>query len=381
MTEWLSSDPLPQLPTSIHMLSLRTSVKGLLRQDPYLGRAAIRAVAGDVTVASAAFAICVPLRDEEALLPGMLIALDHALAQVDESGVVVFVANDTIDGSIELLRQWAKVRSHTTVVVDMSLDPIIRSAPYARRLALELGALLAPDGHLLTTDADTQVDPDWLAVNLRLLGQGADMVCGKVKLDEGDLAALPTRVHECGKLEDDYSRATVHLWSQWTRSEPATPTLQALGASLAIRAKCYRAVGGLPTPSSGEDKALARLAQAHGFAVVSSAEAHVVTSGRMEGRTTGGVSAALRERATTDNPVLDEDLVPIAVLSRRADVWNQLAESTDRAMIFRRRCESDPALTSARMRRLDVERELEIALHLLAASVEQPSHIEYETDA
>ena len=365
----------PSLPSHpaevIDDLQIEQAAERLLRQAPYHGRAAIRSIAGIPPAGPASFCVCVPLRNEEALLPGMLGALDRACNRVSESGVAVFVANDTTDGSIGLLRSWARTSALAVVIVDLTLDPAIRGAPFARHLALELGALMVPNGRLFTTDADTQVDRDWLAANLRLLDQGADMVCGKVDLNKSDLAVLPTRVHECGRLEDDYAEATGQLWRLWTGSDCQAPALQALGASLAIRTECYRAVGGLPTPHSGEDKALARLALAHGFAVVSSDEARVVTSGRTEGRTQGGVSAALRERATTDNPPLDEDLVPVAVLRRRAALWNQLAEGVERTMIFQRACQTDPGLHTPRMCRRDVEREIAVARHHLALLVKQ----------
>ena len=45
---------------------------------------------------------------------------------------------------------------------------------------------------ILTTDADSQVAPNWIAENLAAFGLGADAVLGRIDLDdEGEL--LPRR--------------------------------------------------------------------------------------------------------------------------------------------------------------------------------------------
>ena len=336
----------------------------LLEQDIFAHRVTIDRVLS-FNLASSAFAVCIPVRDEHALLPTMLTALDCALGDTREPGTLVFVVNDTLDDSIALLAEWARARRRSALVADVRFHAEIRGAPHARRLALDIGASLAPHGFLMTTDADTRVDPDWVLANLAHLRDGADLVCGTVTLDERDAEQLPALVHECGALESAYRQSLARLWQQWTGGDELPFRVQALGASLAISTSCYTAIGGLPTPVAGEDKALARLAREHGYGVIQSARARVITSGRIDGRASGGVSDALRERMTSGNPACDEALVPVALLRCRARVWNALAGLVDASSMFERRCEEDPQLSHTRMRRLDVARELEFADQLL----------------
>ena len=282
------------------------------------------------------FAIAVPVRNEEALLPASLAALDAAMKRVEVIGAVVFVVNDSHDASSALILDWARNARRHVLVADTLFADEMRFAPFARRLALDLAAMLAPGGNLLTTDADSRVDPAWLAVKLAALKGGSrpGLRC-VVTIDEADLSRLPASVHECGALERAYKACSASLWHLWTGHDGLPAAIPALAASLAISTRCYRALGGLPTPKSGEDKALARLAGEAGMTIVCRDDALVVTSGRTEGRTPGGVSDALSERATSANPLCDDDLVPIALLHRRAELWNGLAPEPDRAAQLR----------------------------------------------
>ena len=342
-------------------------VRQMLAAEPFRDRAVCMQIATTVQ-APCAFAVCVPVCNEEDLLPTTLAPLDQAFAQADGGeGAAVFVVNDTSDASFALIADWAKRAGRPSLILEVAFDLAIRCAPFARRLALDMGAHIAPAGDLLTTDADTCVAPQWIAANRRLLARQDALVCGTVDLDPADLERLPGRVHECGALERAYGAGLAELWALWTGGAAYPLPVAALGASLAMRAASYRRIGGLPTPSSAEDKALARAARRHGYPVIASQEACVVTSGRTRGRTAGGVSDALRERMTSDNPACDEDLVPVSLLKRRADLWNSLAPLPGREALFLQACSERRLQPNARMRRLDVVREEAIASALLGS--------------
>ena len=340
------------------------AIERLLAQDAFAGRASVRSIF-PIAVACGAFAVCIPVCNEQALLPATLASLEQALSREAQRGSVVFVVNDTDDGSLTILARWASTLRGSTLIVETHFDAAIRGAPFARRLALDIGACLAPRGAVLTTDADTRVHPDWVAANLRHLRGGADLVCGTIRLDEHDASLLPTSVHECGALEREYEQCLARLWQLWTGGSYGLIGIQALGASLAISTRCYRAIGNLPTPAAGEDKALARLVRERGYMVAHAPDVQVVTSGRIEGRASGGVSDALRERMTSKDPSCDEALVPVAVLKRRAHLWNMLAGSTDPYLSYDRQCREDSQLSTMRMRLSDVVRELRIARRIL----------------
>ena len=80
-------------------------------------------------------------------------------------------------------------------VVEARLPPATAHAGAARRAAMDIAeAWLAEggerDGVILTTDADSQVAPNWIAENLAAFEAGAEAVLGRIDLDdEGKLSA------------------------------------------------------------------------------------------------------------------------------------------------------------------------------------------------
>ena len=66
------------------------------------------------------------------------------------------------------------------------------------------------DGVILTTDADSQVAPNWIAENLAAFAAGAEAVLGRIDLDE-EGACLPEALHRRGELEDTYERLLTEL--------------------------------------------------------------------------------------------------------------------------------------------------------------------------
>ena len=121
------------------------------------------------------------------------------------------------------------------------------------------------DGVILTTDADSQVAPNWIAENLAAFADGAEAVLGRIDLDE-EGAYLPEALHRRGELEDTYERLLTELsWlldpldhNPW----PHHATIS--GASLGVTRAAYCRVGRLPRVPLGEDKALIAIAFAPG---------------------------------------------------------------------------------------------------------------------
>ena len=102
-------------------------------------------------------------------------------------------------------------------------------------------------GVILTTDADSQVAPNWIATNLAAFEAGADAVLGRIDLDdEGKL--LPHALHRRGALEDAYEGLLTELSSLLDPLEhnlwPHHATIS--GASLGITRDAYCRVGACP---------------------------------------------------------------------------------------------------------------------------------------
>jgi hypothetical protein len=275
------------------------------------------------------FVVAIPVRDEEQRLPACL----HALArQRDRSGRsisptqvrIVLFANNCTDRSASLARNLSGGLSLDVRIVEARLPPAIAHAGSARRAAMDLAeAWLVEagesDGVILATDADSQVAPDWIAENLAAFAAGAEAVLGRINLDEeGD--QLPEALHRRGALEDTYEKLLTEL--SWLldplEHDPWPHHATISGASLGVTRAAYCRVGRLPRVPLGEDKALVGLLSRHDVRIRHCPTAHVMTSGRTDGRAPGGVADTLAIRSKQPDAFCDEALEPFRTAFARA---------------------------------------------------------------
>ncbi|QWC57278.1 glycosyltransferase [Erythrobacter sp. 3-20A1M] len=336
----------------------------LLQAAPFANRAlCLRQIC--TLAGSFDYAVAVPVRNEAALLGRMLSALGGAMRQAPQRGAAVFVVNDTQDDSVSLITQWARSHAISIALVDTVFAPEIRNAPHARRLALDLAAYVAPEGMLLTTDADSHVGPGWVDTYLTRLAMGADFVCEDVRLDEDELTRLPDSVRRVGEIERAYFNASEQLWHRWTGGRAGPFAIRASGASMAMRTAAYLAVGRLPTPVSGEDSALCAAMLAAGLSVECLADIGTRTSARLEGRTTRGCGDALAQRARLADPPCDAALVPIATLRKRALAFTCWTSQSLESRLHPAGNSRPSHDRSRPMRASELESELELALTML----------------
>jgi Glycosyl transferase family 2 len=275
------------------------------------------------------FVVAIPVRDEEERLPACLGALAQ---QRDRLGrpippklirIVVF-ANNCTDQSASVARALAECWSLNIRVVEARLPPSAAHAGAARRAAMDLAeAWLVEggdaDGVILTTDADSQVAPNWIAANLAAFEAGAEAVLGRIALD-GDGKLLPDALHRRGALEDAYECLLTELsWlldpldhNPW----PHHATIS--GATLGITRNAYCRVGRLPRVPLGEDKALIALLSRQDARIRYCPAVHAVTSGRTQGRAPGGVADTLAIRSREPDAFCDEALEPFRTAFARA---------------------------------------------------------------
>jgi hypothetical protein len=163
------------------------------------------------------------------------------------------------------------------------------------------------------------VAPDWIAENLAAFTAGAEAVLGHIDLDgEGQL--LPDALHQRGALEDTYERLLTEL--SWLldplEHNPWPHHATISGASLGITRTAYCRVGRLPGVSLGEDKALIALLSRQDARIRYCPTAHVITSGRTNGRAPGGVADTLAIRSREPDAFCDDALEPFRTAFARA---------------------------------------------------------------
>ena len=229
-------------------------------------------------------ALGVPVRNEEARLPGLLAALDNQLAAPPFTLCIVF--DNCTDGSERLVARLAAELRYPIVTQSLRSghEP---NAGAARRHAMALALKFAKGGSLLTTDADSQPDPHWIAANLAALEQ-ADIVAGRIVCDGPDaplmhhrLSEYYDRLHAVRRTLDPivWEAEESHHWTS--------------GASLACRSQVYLQLGGFAPIANGEDAAFADSAARAGYRVRRDANVVVRTSSRRTGRAERGFAAAL----------------------------------------------------------------------------------------
>lgn len=245
-----------------------------------------------------------PLKNEADHIVDCLAALDVAAARLGDRVTVVAFANDCLDASLAKLRAFAP-RCIALDIRAASLLSGARHAGWARRLALDAAAShLRRDGDLLlSTDADSQVDPAWLVRTVAHIDAGYDAVAGLALTRKTARDAMDERTRRRFNLIQRYGTAIACLRARQEArvGEPWPRHDYEGGASIALTLGLYHRIGGVPTPPLGEDRALFTAVRAVGRHVRHPVDARVFTSCRLEGRAPGGMADTLNGWATQDD--------------------------------------------------------------------------------
>ena len=260
-----------------------------------------------------AFCVCVPVRNEERRLPVLLAALaaQHLPGRIS----VALCINNSTDGSLNQAQAAAnRWKDRLDIVVDLQTFPEHRAhAGAARRAAMSAGLeRLAdqPNGVLISTDADTRPPSNWLSANLAAIADGADLVGGRLVLDDAE--PISADVAALRRLWDAYWREVRAIEDEIDPSphDPAPRHGDHTGASLAIRAAAYLSAGGVPEQPTGEDRALVIAAQAQRARLVHPLAVWTRVSARTTGRAAGGMAEAMtrfRDQARNGGPIMAPD--------------------------------------------------------------------------
>jgi GT2 family glycosyltransferase len=279
----------------------------------------------------AGVSIAVPAKDEEERIGACLAALEAQTARAPFS--VVVLANNCRDQTAALVRALGRASRLDIHLYEMAFRDCATPAARARRLSTNAAAaLVGHDGVVMTTDADSRVDPDWVEANLRALRGGADLVCGAISPDIWDAGgAFPESVLQRGVFEFQYEQLAAELeyrldptpWDPWPHHRCET------GASLAVTAAALAGAGGVPEVEPGEDRALVNIVRRQGGRVRHAPDVKVVTSCRLDGRARGGWADDLRERVQNPAAPCHDVLEPTLGLVKRARLRGQVRAAWD----------------------------------------------------
>ncbi|MBP0495842.1 glycosyltransferase [Pararoseomonas indoligenes] len=247
---------------------------------------------------SPALVVCIPARNEAERLPRLLRAL---AAQEGPAPLRVLVlANNCTDGTAEAARREA-APSLELRVEEAVLPPDRSHAGGARGLAMGRGAAWlreagATDGVLLSTDADSEPPPHWVAANLAAIAAGAEAVGGAIRIAPEPGAAVPDWLQAAQARVARYweaVRALAHAIDPLPYDPPPRHG-DHTGASLAVTLAAFEAAGGVPAIPTGEDNALVTAIERNGGRLRHPPDVWIAVSAREDGRATGGMAGEVR---------------------------------------------------------------------------------------
>ena len=221
-----------------------------------------------------AIGVVVPAHDEQALLPACLAALRVAARHPALRGIPVHLVP-----VLDACSDDSGAAAPGAIEVTARNVGVARAAGFAEVLRREAGRPAA-GLWLATTDADSTVPPDWLAVQVGLAVAGADVVAGTVRVRDWSEQPVAVRARFAG-----------------TYGTPRTGHRHVHGANLGLSAPAYLGAGSMPPLPLGEDQALVDALRAQVRRVVATDRIPVVTSARRESRTVGGFADHLRHLA------------------------------------------------------------------------------------
>ena len=275
-----------------------------------------------------AVVVAIPVHNEEEHIAACL----ESLARQDYASPFAVVAflNNCTDATVATIRRLTSRLPFRLYAPERRLDPDQANAGMARRLAVrEAQDIVAADGVVLTTDADSRMPPDWISAHMAMIEAGADAVAGMVEMDSTDAAALPgwlledeDRAQAFGTLLDEIDwRIDPDPHDPWPRH------IQHSGANIAVRAAALARVNGIPGVPLGEDRALFAELRRMDARIRHSRQGVVTVSGRLEGRAKGGMADTIARRMREPDEWLDDCFEPAADRLRRASLRAALRQA------------------------------------------------------
>jgi hypothetical protein len=255
---------------------------------------------------------------------------------------VLFLLNDSTDGTAEWLVTQLDAFPMAAVVIQVTMPHAERSAGRARWLANHAAIDMADPirGLLFMTDADSCVPADWIQRYGPMLKQGWDAIAGSVDINRGDCDQILPPLDHRNHLEGCYTALIDELESLMdpVQHDPWPRHFNASGASLAARLSAVRRLDDFPSMACGEDRAFIRAMEALDLKVRHETMTPVHTSGRLFGRAGGGMADTLRHRTHVPDSLCDERLERADRAYLRASLratWRQLhlQRKPERALI------------------------------------------------
>lgn len=310
--------------------------------------------------------VVVPIRNEAEHLPTMVRALAH---QVDEQGrpvnpdsyEVLVLANNCSDDSVaiahSLQKKYPAFQLH---VLEVTLPKAKAHIGTARRMAMNEAyrrlCFTEQHGIIASTDGDTEVSPTWVSALLKEFDKGVDAVGGRIltrRQAEADIDT-PTSLYFLRYMAHGYLSAQLEALLDPQPHDCWPRHAQYHGANLAITAKMYGRIGGIPSIPSEEDVALYHRLQQADAKIRHSPHVRVMTSARQRGRASGGLADRLSQLAEVSQQrqafLVEMSWLTetrILVRKRLRETWRHLNGEAGNSFVVRKYAQSNSLLAKS----------------------------------
>ncbi|MDO5769115.1 MAG: glycosyltransferase family A protein [Psychrobacter sp.] len=211
--------------------------------------------------------IVIPAHNEAETIAHCLTSVAAAIAQLPPSvsTYLLVVLDNCTDNTLEI------VKAANVDFISGNYQCVGQARDMGIRHAITQGATW-----LACTDADSLVTTDWLVQQLyHIHEQSTDMICGVVSIENWSHLSAQTRLDYMAHYQDNMNHRHIH------------------GANLSFSAEAYLSAGGFSPLPCHEDVDLVKRFEARGYAITWSNKVRVITSSRLQARTTEGFSAFL----------------------------------------------------------------------------------------
>ncbi len=289
----------------------------------------------------------VPCKNEADRLSAALTAL---AGQVDQRGrplpkdgwEVLLLVNNSTDDSFALANRFRQAHPQLALqVAEYSFPAEQANIGHVRKLLMDtayerLSLKPKPFSLIVSTDADTEVAPDWLAQNLAETRRGAEAIGGRISLHPSDLHKLDGQTKHLQLCDDRYNLLVSRLedFCDPQAHDPWPRHHQHFAASLAVRPEVYKQVGGLPPKESLEDIAFYEALVRHDVQFRHSPDVCLHTSARLKGRTAVGLAEQLSRWSNGSSKIAVPSVCLLETLfslrKRLRALWQQIqADGSD----------------------------------------------------
>ena len=244
--------------------------------------------------------VVVPAHDEEDLVGACMTALVNQRGLRPGEHEVLLVLDHCTDRTADRARTAAAC-SDTPLHLLQSGE---RGVGATRRAGMNaardrLLSLRRPGALIACTDADSVPAPDWVAAQLTVADGGARAIGGRIELSAAERAVLGPGV--LARRARQARGRHLRLLGADTPPGSTFEHWQFSGASMAVTADTYRAVGGMSRRLALEDEAFERALHGAGVPIERSLAVRVTTSGRLRGRAPAGLAHDLAEAVRSES--------------------------------------------------------------------------------